>query len=137
MYPDIDVPEPVAFFMPHWHSNPLYRGSYSNWGPSYVPGQSENLKATLDGRLWFAGEATTVKYFGSSSVQVRCEMTTNVFCLMIGFLQGAYFEGQSTGGAIAACIQGKGTCGYPSTTIPKNAQPYQSFLTAPLTSPSS
>ncbi|KAG6370738.1 hypothetical protein JVT61DRAFT_11125 [Boletus reticuloceps] len=116
MFPNITVPEPIDFLMPLWHSNPLYRGSYSNWGPSYVPGQSENLKATLNNRLWFAGEATSVKYFG--------------------FLQGAYFEGQSTGYAIAACVQGKGSCGFPSTTIPKNAQPYQSFLTAPLTTPS-
>jgi len=116
MYPNITVPEPIDFFMPLWHSNPLYRGSYSNWGPSYVPGQSENLKATLNNRLWFAGEATSVEYYG--------------------FLHGAYFEGQSTGYAIAACVQGKGSCGFPSTTITKNAQPYQSFLTAPLTTPS-
>ncbi|KAG9311051.1 hypothetical protein JVU11DRAFT_8951 [Chiua virens] len=112
MYPSINVPEPVAIHMPLWASNPLFRGSYSNWGPSYVPAQSENLKATLNDRLWFAGEATSVKYFG--------------------FLQAAYFEGQSTGAAIAACIQGNGTCGFPHTTMPKNAQPYQRFLTAPL-----
>ncbi|KAN0080027.1 hypothetical protein V8E55_009593 [Tylopilus felleus] len=117
MYPNITVPEPIAIHMPSWHSNPLYRGSYSNWGPSYVPGHSENLKATLNNRLWFAGEATSVKHFG--------------------FLQGAYLEGQSTGLALAECLQGKGSCGFPQTAIPMNAQPYQSYLTAPLSTPSS
>ncbi|KAF8553647.1 hypothetical protein OG21DRAFT_1485230 [Imleria badia] len=102
--------------MPIWHSNLLYRGSYSNWGPSYVPAQSENLKATLNNRFWFAGEATSVKYFG--------------------FLHGAYFEGQSAGYALAACIQGRGSCEYPHTMIPKNAQPYQSPLTPPFPMPS-
>ena len=71
MYPNITVPEPIAIHMPAWHSNPLYRGSYSNWGPSYVPGHSENLKATLNNRLWFAGEATSVKHFGSLSLRAR------------------------------------------------------------------
>ncbi|KAF8553637.1 amine oxidase [Imleria badia] len=116
MYPNITVPEPVDIHMPIWHSNLLYRGSYSNWGPSYVPAQSENLKATLNNRLWFAGEATSVKYFG--------------------FLHGAYFEGQNAGYALAACIQGRGSCEYPHTMIPKNAQPYQSPLTPPFPMPS-
>ncbi|KAH0833997.1 hypothetical protein J3R83DRAFT_11233 [Lanmaoa asiatica] len=111
MYPDITVPEPIDIHAPTWSLNPLYRGSYSNWGPSYVPAHSGNLKATLNNRLWFAGEATSVKYFG--------------------FLQGAYFEGQSAGYALAACIQGRGSCGLPHTTIPKNAQPYQNYLTSP------
>lgn len=68
MYPDITVPEPVAILMPIWASNPLFYGSYSNYGPSYVPAQSENLKATLNDRVWFAGEATNVRYYGASSV---------------------------------------------------------------------
>lgn len=79
MYPNITVPEPIDIHMPAWHADPLYRGSYSNWGPSYVPAQSENLKATLDNRLWFAGEATSVKYFGLSSVQARPEMSADKF----------------------------------------------------------
>ncbi|KAG8215246.1 hypothetical protein J3R82DRAFT_8795 [Butyriboletus roseoflavus] len=108
MYPNITVPKPVDIHMSTWASNPLYRGSYSNWGPSYVPAQSENLKATLDNRLWFAGEATSVQYYGR--------------------LQGAYFEGQSAGYALAACIRGNGSCELPHTTTLKNAQPYQSIL---------
>ncbi|KAG6374012.1 amine oxidase [Boletus reticuloceps] len=104
MYPNITVPEPIAIHTTAWASNTLYRGSYANWGPSYVPAQSDNLKATVNNQLWFAGEATSTKHFG--------------------LLQGAYFEGQVVGYALAACIQGKGSCEFPHTTIPKNAQPY-------------
>lgn len=71
MYPDTTIPEPIAIHVATWASNPLYRGSYANWGPSYVPGHSQNLKATLKNRLWFAGEATSVTYFGVSCVQSR------------------------------------------------------------------
>ncbi|KAF8553640.1 amine oxidase [Imleria badia] len=111
MFPNITVPQPIDIFFPRWASSKLFRGSYSNWGPSYVPTHSENLKATLNNRLWFAGEATSVPYFG--------------------FLQGAYFEGQSAGAALAACIQEKGDCERPFVEISKNAQPYPSILTSP------
>ncbi|KAG8215259.1 hypothetical protein J3R82DRAFT_8813 [Butyriboletus roseoflavus] len=110
MYPNITLPQPVDLYFPIWASNKLFRGSYSNWGPSYVPAHSENLRATLDDHLWFAGEATSVLYFG--------------------FLQGAYFEGASAGSDIAACIQGKASCQRPHVTISKNAQPYPSMLTS-------
>ncbi|KIJ18181.1 hypothetical protein PAXINDRAFT_167435 [Paxillus involutus ATCC 200175] len=101
MYPDITVPDPVDIHMPTWASDQLYRGSYSNWGPSFVEAHSDNLRATIDNRLWFAGEATSLKYFG--------------------FLQGAYLEGQSVGSSIAACVQGKGSCQLPHTTVVRNA----------------
>ena len=65
MFPNITVPQPLDIFFPIWTSDPLFRGSYSNWGSSYVPAHSENLKATLSNRLWFAGEATSVRYFGT------------------------------------------------------------------------
>ncbi|KAH0834011.1 hypothetical protein J3R83DRAFT_11247 [Lanmaoa asiatica] len=89
MYPNIKIPQPIAIYFPTWTANKLFRGSYSNWGPSYVPSHSENLKATLNNHLWFAGEATSVKYFG--------------------FLQGAYFEGQSAGSALACVYPKNGT----------------------------
>lgn len=65
MYPNVKVPQPVDIFFLKWASSKLFWGSYSNWGPSYVPTHSENLKATLDNRLWFVSEATSVQYFGA------------------------------------------------------------------------
>lgn len=130
MYPNITLPKPVAIHTSTWATSPLYRGSYVNQGPSYVPGHSQNLKATVNNRLWFAGEATSVAHFGPSRMQTS-RHTRNVF-FAPGFLHGAYYEGQSAGYALAGCIQGnRSDCDtFPHTTIPKNAQPYQSFLTS-------
>ncbi|TFK69792.1 amine oxidase [Pluteus cervinus] len=89
MFPNIEVPEPNAFLFPRWHSDPLYRGSYSNWPPSFFSGHHENLKLNVD-RLYFAGEATSVKFFG--------------------FLHGAYFEGLNMANIIISCIEGNSTC---------------------------
>ncbi|KAG2091612.1 hypothetical protein BD769DRAFT_1679412 [Suillus cothurnatus] len=86
MYPNTTIPDPVAFHPKRWNADPLFRGSYSNWPPSFLPGHSGNLRATVDKRLWFADEATSLKYFG--------------------FLHGAYFEGLNAGEEIAKCIKG-------------------------------
>lgn len=36
MYPDIEVPEATGIYFGRWFSDPLYRGSFSNWPPRYV-----------------------------------------------------------------------------------------------------
>lgn len=105
MYPD--APDPADIHIAAWGSNTLYRGAYSNWGASFVPGHLQNLRANLDGHLWFAGEATSLKSFG--------------------LLQGAYLEGQRVGLEIANCING-GQCTVPPDTNIVNAQPYPSSL---------
>lgn len=66
MFPGVTVPDPIAFHFPRWHSDPLFRGSFSNWPPFYRAEHQLNLNATVDDRLWFAGEATSTKYFGMS-----------------------------------------------------------------------
>ncbi|KAI9795104.1 MAG: hypothetical protein M1816_000126 [Peltula sp. TS41687] len=80
------VPDPIDFLVPRWTSTPWAYGSYSNWPPGVTIEQHQNLRANV-GKLWFAGEATSVPYFG--------------------FLQGAYTEGQTAANAIAACVKGK------------------------------
>jgi polyamine oxidase len=64
MFPNVTIPEPTDFFFPRWNSNPLFRGSYSNWPPSFYIEHLDNLRANV-GRLHFAGEATSRKYFGA------------------------------------------------------------------------
>ncbi|KAJ8522164.1 hypothetical protein ONZ45_g1243 [Pleurotus djamor] len=64
MFPNISVPEPIDFFFPRWHSDPLYRGSFSNWPPLFTKEHQDNLRANVGERLWFAGEATSSKYYG-------------------------------------------------------------------------
>ncbi len=63
MFPKVAIPEPTAFFLSRWFSDPLYRGSYSTWSPSFVPQHLINLGMSL-GRLWFSGEAMSERYFG-------------------------------------------------------------------------
>ncbi|KAI6043597.1 hypothetical protein EDC04DRAFT_3107228 [Pisolithus marmoratus] len=108
VYPNITVPDPVDIHIPTWGSNALYRGSFSSWGASFVPGHSDNLRATVDGRVWFAGEATSLKHFG--------------------LLHGAYFEGQSVAREIAACIKDGQCSGISHEATVKNAQPYPNNL---------
>lgn len=64
MFPNTTIPDPLDFHFPRWNANPLYRGSYSNWPPSFFSQHHQNLRATVEDRLWFAGEATSQKYFG-------------------------------------------------------------------------
>lgn len=59
-----DIPEPEQILFKRWHSDPLFRGSYSNWGTSYPPALFDDLRAPLEGRLWFAGEATSFEFYG-------------------------------------------------------------------------
>ncbi|KAF8175157.1 amine oxidase [Pholiota molesta] len=89
MFPNVTVPEPTEFFIPRWHTNPLFRGSYSNWPPAFASQHLDNLRANVD-RLFFAGEATSRKYFG--------------------FLHGAYFEGLDIATNIVQCIKGGNQC---------------------------
>ncbi|KAG7095101.1 hypothetical protein E1B28_005888 [Marasmius oreades] len=103
MFPNITIPEPLDFFFPRWFSDPLFRGSYSNWPPSFFSEHHDNLRANL-GRLYFSGEAMSQKYFG--------------------FLHGAYDEGQNIGTLVAQCVQG-GCVSLKSVQLVRNAHPYE------------
>ena len=37
MYPNTTIPDPLDFVLPKWHSDPLFRGSYSNMPTFTVP----------------------------------------------------------------------------------------------------
>ncbi|KZP30087.1 amine oxidase [Athelia psychrophila] len=91
MFPNVTVPDPVDFMFPRWHSDPLYRGSYSNWPSSFYSDHHKNLRATVEDRLWFAGEATSAKYYG--------------------FMHGAYYEGQDAADAVVRCMHEGGCAG--------------------------
>ncbi|KAG6876083.1 hypothetical protein C0993_005635 [Termitomyces sp. T159_Od127] len=67
MYPNITIPEPLAFKFHRWFNDPLYRGSYSNWPASFVKQQHDDIRVNLE-RLYFAGEATSENYYGPSVV---------------------------------------------------------------------
>ncbi|KAF9556448.1 amine oxidase [Agrocybe pediades] len=104
MHPNITVPDPLEFFFPRWHSNPLFRGSYSNWPTAFTSQHLDNLRANID-RLYFAGEATSRKYFG--------------------FLHCAYFEGLDIATIMADCINGKACASMERFTKINNILPYE------------
>lgn len=83
MFPDVDVPEPLEMVFKRWHADPLFRGTYSNWGASYAPAVFDDLRMPLEQRLWFAGEATSFKYFGF--LQVSTEVRFNL-CVCLNSL---------------------------------------------------
>lgn len=58
-----EIPDPVDFMYPRWSLEPWSFGSFSNWPPGLSLETHQNLRANLE-RLWFAGEATSVGYFG-------------------------------------------------------------------------
>lgn len=67
MYPNVTIPTPTDFYFKSWDEDPLFRGSYANWPPSFVEEKHVNLRADVDRRLWFAGEAGSKLYFGAYS----------------------------------------------------------------------
>jgi polyamine oxidase len=95
MFPNITVPEPIAFTYPRWTQTNWMYGSYSNWPSGTTLEMHENLRANV-GRVYFAGEATSTEYFG--------------------FLHGAWFEGREprsriTGAVARECINVASGCG--------------------------
>ena len=85
MYPNVKIPEPTGFLMPKWHSDPLFRGSYSNWPAGYSKALHDQFVAPL-GRMMFSGEATSYKYYG--------------------LMQGAYYEGIRAADEVINCLAG-------------------------------
>ena len=115
MFPNTTIPEPTDFFFPRWNSNPLFRGSYSNVPAAFVPAHQDNIRATVNKTLWFAGEATSFKYYGEHQIVVPRKRS----CLkrFVGFLHGAYFEGLDNANKLADCIEAGGCDGLPHVEL--------------------
>ncbi|KAI0713040.1 amine oxidase [Cerioporus squamosus] len=104
MFPNATISDPLDFYFQRWFSDPLFRGSYSNWPANFLSEHQGNLRANVDERLWFAGEATSKKWFG--------------------YLHGAYTEGEDIGLTLAECIKGGGCFGLEHVERVRNALPY-------------
>jgi polyamine oxidase len=103
MFPNVTIPEPLDFYFPRWNADKLFRGSYSNWPPSFFTQHHENLRANV-GRLFFSGEAMSSRWFGMCYL---CSFISSE-CRSEGFLHGAYFEGLAAAQTVVNCI-GNGT----------------------------
>lgn len=74
------IPDPTGFQITRWASDPFARGSYSFNAVGSNPGMRDDLAKPVDGRIFFAGEATDRRYFGT--------------------VHGAYFSGIRAAGEI-------------------------------------
>jgi len=61
-YPEKNLPNPVAFGITRWNSDPFARGSYSSPRPGSTSEDYDLLAEPVGLRLFFAGEATNRDY---------------------------------------------------------------------------
>ncbi|KAF2714577.1 FAD/NAD(P)-binding domain-containing protein [Pleomassaria siparia CBS 279.74] len=87
------IPDPIEVVFHRWTLDPLFRGTFMNWGAGATVQQQNAIRAPVPDpdmpspkgqRVFFAGEGTSRKYFG--------------------YLQGAYFEGRLASGLIADSV---------------------------------
>jgi monoamine oxidase len=57
-----DLPEPTDYRLTRWQSDPFAGGSYSYMAVGATPSERDALAESVDGRLFFAGEATNRAY---------------------------------------------------------------------------
>ncbi|KAJ8302517.1 hypothetical protein KUTeg_018913 [Tegillarca granosa] len=86
---NIAIPEPIAYVIPRWLSDPLFKGTYTNWTPGYSKDTYKGLCAPI-GRFYFAGEACTSG--------------------MEGYLHSAFFSGKETVESLLKCMKDKSKC---------------------------
>lgn len=80
-----NIPDPDDIIVPRWNSDPLYRGSYSNWPLGVLDQHHQNLGQPVgNGRVMFTGEAMSEEAFG--------------------YVQGAWNEGKNTAVKIGECL---------------------------------
>lgn len=61
-----DIPEPLDYQITRWASDPFALGSYSYNAVGSVPAMRQDLAAPLGESVFFAGEATSEAYFGTT-----------------------------------------------------------------------
>lgn len=59
------IPDPVGYQITRWAADPFSLGSYSFNALGSRPGMRDDLARSIDGRVFFAGEATDRRYFGT------------------------------------------------------------------------
>lgn len=128
MFPNKHIPAPLAVHAHDWDADPLFRGAYANWPPSFRAERHTNLHADVARRLWFAGEAGSKLYFGvcccaCGDVSGR---VTDVGLLCVGYLHGAYFEGRDVALKVARCVSvSHERCeGFEHVKVVRNSRPY-------------
>jgi len=66
IFGDTDVSEPQETIVKRWKQDPFARGSYSNYPVNSSEIYRKDLASSIDGKLFFAGEATHIDYWGTT-----------------------------------------------------------------------
>lgn len=82
MFPGKDVPKADGIYVPKWFSDPLFRGSFSNWPIGVDDLVFKRLQAPIES-VYFTGEHTSPEYNG--------------------YVHGAYLQGISVADALWKC----------------------------------
>lgn len=85
---DTEIPDPVSYTITRWGCDPWIRGSYSSVPPGCAGAADYvELARNVEGRLFFAGEATSARYpaqmhgaFDSGLREVPLCPTASVAC---------------------------------------------------------
>ena len=66
MFASRSIPEPKEWIVQRWNEDPFARGSYSYYPKGSKPQHRSILQRTIAQKLFFAGEATSKDYFGTT-----------------------------------------------------------------------
>eukprot|EP00931_Biecheleriopsis_adriatica_P106802 TRINITY_DN81182_c0_g1_i1.p1 TRINITY_DN81182_c0_g1~~TRINITY_DN81182_c0_g1_i1.p1 ORF type:complete len:559 (-),score=81.26 TRINITY_DN81182_c0_g1_i1:59-1735(-) len=84
-----DPPEPLDVFIANWTNYPSFQGSYPNI-PISMTYEDRVLLGSPWNKLWFAGDAYSLKYYG--------------------YVHGALETGQETATELLKCLNGRASC---------------------------
>ncbi|KAL3882771.1 hypothetical protein ACJMK2_029078 [Sinanodonta woodiana] len=87
---------PVAYAIPRWYSDPLFRGAFSNWPPGYTLDTFNGLQAPVD-KIYFAGD------YGDR--------------FNYGYVHGSYLSALKVAKDIDKCIRNSKSCVAPFRPI--------------------
>lgn len=59
-----DIPQPTFHLCTRWNQNPFSYGAYSFLSVGSSPQIFEDVRKSIQNRLFFAGEHTSISYFG-------------------------------------------------------------------------
>jgi polyamine oxidase len=84
----VTIPDP-EILVTRWTTDPLHYGTYSDWSPHFSKSSHDALRAPV-GRVYFAGEACHVEYFG--------------------YMEGAYFSAVDETNKLLECAEKPSEC---------------------------
>jgi polyamine oxidase len=84
------VVEPTEWTTNRWGTDPNFYGSYTYWPIGFTDKNHEDLRANVDGRVFFSGEMTSKYYYG--------------------YVHGAHLAGIDAAKSVSTCFKSPNSC---------------------------